>query len=132
MRGYRRWWIRAFMCAALALGCNGDDPLAPFEPEIDNATDSFQLQATGVRDVTTTLTYTWRNTGTVANVNHSTTTTAGTARLVVRAANDVQVYDRQLEPSLNEQTGTGSSGDWIIQLVLTSYSGTLNFRLQKP
>lgn len=114
------------------LGACGDDPLAPFEPQIDNATDSFQLQATDVRDVSTTLTYTWRNTGTVANVNHSTTTTAGSARLVVRSANGTDVYDKGLVPSLNEQTATGMPGDWTIRLVLSNYSGTLNFRMQKP
>lgn len=129
---YRRWLMRVCTCAALLVGCDGDDPLAPFEPEVNNATDSFQLQATGVRDVSTTLTYTWRNTGTLANVNHSSTTTAGSARLIVRAANGAQVYDKQLQPSLNEQTGTGTTGNWTIELVLTNYSGTLNFRLQKP
>ena len=116
----------------LLLGSCSDDPLAPFEPEINSATDSFQLQATGVRDVTTTLTYTWRNTGTLANVNHSTTTTAGQARLVIRTAGGTVVYDRQLQASLNEPTTAGAAGDWRIELILTNYTGTLNFRVQKP
>jgi hypothetical protein len=125
---------RALSVTALAwtlAGCS-DNPLAPFEPEITNTTDSFQLQATGVTRVTTTLTYTWRNTGTIANVNHSTTTTAGSARLVMRSGNGTQVYDKVLVPSLNEQTATGSTGDWTIQIVLSNYSGTLNVRAQKP
>lgn len=117
---------------ACALTACGDDPLAPFQPEISNLTDSFQLQATNVRNVTTTSTYTWRTTGTVANVNHSTTTTAGSARLVVRSANGTQLYDRALVASLNEQTGTAAAGDWTVQLVLSNFSGTMNFRLQKP
>ncbi len=112
-------------------GC-GNDPLAPFDREVTNVTDSFQLQATDVRSVTTTLTYTWRNTGSVANVNHSTTTTGGSARLVVRSPDGTQLYDKALVASLNEQTGSGIAGDWTIQVVLTGYSGTLNFRLQKP
>jgi hypothetical protein len=123
--------LAALAVVALALGCS-DNPLAPFEPEVTNATDSFQLQATGVQDLSTTLDYTWRNTGTVANVNHSTTTTSGTAQLMVRAADGSQVYDNSLAPSLNEQTGTGTAGDWTIRLVLTNYSGTLNFRIEKP
>jgi hypothetical protein len=117
--------------AALVASCS-EDPLAPFEPEINNATDSFQLQATNVRDVSTTLTYTWRNTGTVANINHSTTATGGSARLTIRAANGTQVYSHLLVPSLNEPTSVGTTGDWTIQLVLANYSGTLNFRVQKP
>ena len=116
----------------LLLGGCSDDPLAPFEPEINNATDSFQFQATGVSDVTTTLTYAWRNTGTLANVNHSTTTTSGQARLVIRTAGGTVVYDKQLQPSLNEPTTAGVSGDWRIDVILTNYTGTLNFRVQKP
>ena len=130
----RRFASRLLSIAALVWmvsGCSSD-PLAPFEPEVNNTVDSFQLQGTGVTNLTTTLTYTWRNTGTVANVNHSTTTSGGTARLVVRSADGVQVYDEVLVPSLNEQTGTGPAGDWTIQVVLSNYSGTLNVRLEKP
>lgn len=131
MRSVARRITAVFIVAVVMTAC-GDDPLAPFEPQVNNATDSFQLQATGVTNMTRTLNYVWRNNGTVANVNHSTTTSAGSARLIVRAANGAQVYDKQLVPSLNEQTATGSTGDWTVQLVLTNYSGTLNFRLQKP
>ena len=116
----------------LLLGSCSDDPLAPFEPEVNNATDSFQLQATGLQNVNTTLTYTWRNTGTLANVNHSSTTTAGEARLVIRTTSGALVYDKQLQPSLNEPTTVGASGDWRIELILSNYTGTLNFRVQKP
>lgn len=107
------------------------DPLGPFQPEITNSTDSFQLQATGVTDVSSTLTYAWTNTGSRATINHSTTTTAGSARLVIRDAAGTIVYDKALSPSLNEPTAVGSAGTWTIQLGLSSYSGTLNFRAQK-
>jgi hypothetical protein len=107
------------------------DSLAPFEPEITNATDSFQLQATDVRSTSLTLTYTWPNTGMRATINHSTTTTAGTAQLTIRDASGATVYDKALTPSLNEPTMVGTSGIWTIQLRLENYSGTLNFRVQK-
>ena len=123
--------ILAVASLAFVVGC-GDDPLAPFEPEVSNATDSFQLQATGVTGVSRTLEYTWTNTGTLANVNHSTTATRGTARLVIRAPNGTQLYSRDLAPSLNEQTTTGTAGAWTIRVMLTNFSGTLNFRVQKP
>jgi len=119
------------LVVAVAGGC-GSDPLAPFEPEISNATDTFQLQATDVRDVTRTLTWTWHNAGTVANVNHATTTSRGSARLIIREAGGAIVYDRSLVPSLTEATSAGTAGDWTIQLVLSGYSGTLNFRVQRP
>jgi hypothetical protein len=107
------------------------DPLSPFQPEVANATDNFQLQATKVSAVTSTKTYSWVNTGTRASVNHSTTTTVGTAQVTIRDAAGVTVYDKALAPSLNEATASGSAGTWTIQLRLTNYSGTLNFRVQK-
>lgn len=114
----------------LALGC-GDDPLAPFQPEITSATDNFQLQATGVTTVTTTGTYSWSNTGSRATINHSTTTSAGSARILIRDGGGTVVYDQELVPSLNEPTAVGVQGTWTIELRLTNYSGTLNFRAQK-
>ena len=118
--------LSAFLTAS---GCS--DPLGPFQPEITNTTDSFQLQATGVTGVTSTVAYSWTNTGTRATINHSTTTTAGNARIVIRDAAGTIVYDKALAPSLNEPTAAGTAGTWTIHLALASYSGTINFRAQK-
>lgn len=107
------------------------DPLAPFQPEVTNAADSFQMQATGVQDVSLTRSYSWANSGTRATINHSTTVTMGAAQLTIRDAAGTIVYDRALVPSLNEASAVGTPGTWSIQLRLTSYSGTLNFRAQK-
>lgn len=115
---------------ALLIAC-GDDPLAPFQPEITSGTDSFQAQATDVANLTTTQAYTWSNTGSRATINHSTITASGTARLIVKDAAGVTVYDHTLVPSLNEATAVGVAGLWRIELRFTSYSGTLNFRAEK-
>ena len=114
-----------------ALAACSDDPLAPFQPEVTNAADNFQLQATGVTGVTSTRTYTWQNSATRATVNHATTLSAGTARLTIRDAAGVTVYDKALVPSLNEPTSAGTAGSWTIVVTLSGYSGTLNFRAQK-
>lgn len=119
------------LAAILALAACSDNTLAPFQPEISNVVDTFQLQATGVTGRTASLSYNWSNTGTVAVVNHSTTTTAGTARVVIRDGAGTLVYNELLVPSLNEPTLAGVAGTWTIQLVLDGYSGTLNFRVQK-
>ena len=121
----------ASLTMLLGLSACSDDPLAPFQPEISNVADNFQLQATGVTRRTTTLEYAWSNSGVQATVNHSTTTTAGSARLVIRDAANAVVYDEALVPSLNEPTLTGASGSWTIRLILADYSGSLNFRVQK-
>ena len=114
-----------------ACGSDPTDPLAQFEPQVSNSTDSFQLQATNVTDVGTILQYSWENTGTQASVDHSTTTAGGVAGLIIKDASGTTVYDQGLAPSLNEDTSSGSTGTWTISVALSGYSGTLNFRVQK-
>ncbi len=120
----------ALLLTAALAGCHNNS-LAPFQPQIANAQDNFQLQATGVSSVSATLSYAWSNSGTQATINHATTTTAGTTLLVIRDAANTIVYSKALVPSLNEPTSAGQAGTWTIQLTLTNYSGTLNFRAQK-
>lgn len=118
------------LSVALPVAC-GDDPLAPFQPEITNVADNFQLQATGVTNVTTTKTYTWQNSGARATVNHSTTLSAGTVHLTIRDGAGAIVYDKGLVPSLTEPTAQGAAGNWTIVVEMTNYTGTVNFRAQK-
>lgn len=113
-------------------GCSkSTTSLAPFEPEIVNTQDAFQLQATNVSSVSTTLVYSWKNSGTRATINHSTTTTAGSSLLTIQDSLGTTVYSKALVPSLNETTAAGVAGTWSIKLTLTNYSGTLNFRAEK-
>ncbi len=118
------------LCVLVFSQCT-DNTLEPFEPEITSAIDNFQLQATDVESRTATLDYDWSNTGTRASINHSTTTSLGTAKLIIKDAKGIVVYEKLLVPSLNEPTAVGTSGMWTISLVLSAYSGTLNFRVQK-
>ncbi len=112
--------------------CNSTtDPLGSFEPEITSAPDNFQLQATGVTGVSATISYPWQNGGSSATVDHSTVTSGGTAEITIRDANQGVVYQRALVPSLNEVTGIGIAGGWTIELHLSDFRGTLNFRVQR-
>lgn len=115
----------------VATACSSVDSLSPFQPEVMNAANNFQAQATGVTSASLVRSYTWQNSGARATVNHSTTTTAGTAKLLIRDAAGTVVYDKGLAASLNEPTSSGVSGAWRIELTLTNYSGTMNFRVQK-
>ncbi len=124
--------LAAALVALLAAitGCSSNS-LAPFQPEVTNAADNFQLQATGVNNVATTLSYTWSNSGMRATINHATTTTAGSTLLVIKDAAGTTVYSKALATSLTEPTTAGTAGNWSIQLTLSGFSGTLNFRAQK-
>ena len=118
---------------ALSAGCSDDDPTAPpgIEPEIVNVTDSFEYQITDITRYTRTASYTWRNTGTQAAVDHSTTVTDGDGTLTVLDADGTQVYTGPLAASGSELSGTGTPGDWTVRLSYDNFSGTVNFRVQK-
>lgn len=124
--------VAAFLVlVALVVGCN-DDPLAPFQPEVFNNVDTFELQATNLTNVSATRTYSWENTGTTANINQATVLSDGSAVLTVRDAVGTQVYSRDLTENGTSTTAEGISGTWTLQLQLTNCSGTLNFRAEKP
>jgi hypothetical protein len=116
----------------VSLSACSENPLAPYQPEVSNVADNFALQATGVSNVAATQSYTWSNAGTRATINHSTTIQSGTTLLVIKDAVGTTVYSKALSPSLNEPTSpVGVAGTWTLQLTLTNYTGTMNFRVQK-
>jgi len=123
-----------FLLSALSLllgAACGNDPLAPFQPEITNAADNFQFQATGLTGVTWSHEYVWENSDATANVDHSSAVTAGTTLLTIRDQNGTQVYSAALGSSGSVTTSAGVAGtNWRIRVQLTNVSGTLNFRVQ--
>lgn len=126
--------VLSLVTLVLAAGC-GDkqsNVLNPaFQPEVMNNIDSFQFQATNVTNLNQILTYTWRNTGTQANVDQSSSITAGTATLSLRDSTGAQVYTRSLTEGGSLASGVGLAGNWTIRVTLTGVRGTLNFRVQK-
>ena len=124
--------VAIVLLLATVAGCGGGSALNPqFQPQVTNQPDNFQFQSTGVTNVTQTLQYTWQNSGTMANVNQATTVTAGTATLTIRDAATTQVYQANMTANGTFVTNAGTTGAWTIQVTLTSFSGTINFRVQK-
>lgn len=122
----------SFAAMLLAAACsNSTGPLAPYQPQINNAPDNFQFQATGVSNVTWTYTYTWSNSGDSATVNQATTATAGSATLTISDNNGIQLYSQSLSANGTFGMTKGVHGSWTIKVVFTNYSGTVNFRVQK-
>lgn len=120
------------ICLILLSGCAKDNnSLAAFQPEITNAADNFQLQATNVTSTTTTIDYNWTNSGSMATINKSGVLNAGTAKVTIIDKNGTTVLTSDLKVTGDETSNVGVSGIWKIRLELSSYSGTLNFRVQK-
>lgn len=112
------------------IGCKKNS-LAGFQPEIINAQDNFQLQATGVKKVSDNLEYSWSNTGTLAKVDHSSSIKKGTATLIILDADGQEVYNKDLSTDGSYTSSAGSAGLWTIKVKLKKLDGDLNFRVQK-
>lgn len=117
---------------ALILAACGDGTTAPgTNPEIINTTDNFQYQVSNIQQFSGTQTYSWQNSGTTATVNQSASIAAGSATLVLKDANGVQVYSRSLADNGTFTSTAGAAGVWTVRVVYSSTSATVNFRLDK-
>jgi hypothetical protein len=131
MSGRQMHRITGLLFALATMGCS-DNPVGPSkQPEINNATNDFQFQITRVTNFSTNVSYTWRNTGTRANVTQSSSMTAGTATLTIREASGFVVYTRSLRDNGTFVTNDGTTGNWRIDVAPSNAAGTLNFRVQR-
>lgn len=122
--------LRLLPAMLLLVGC--EDPSSPgVQPEVANLTDNFQLQVTSMTDYTHTLSYSWENTGTAANVDQSCAISGGTATLVLLDASGTIVYSRSLSEGGSTASADGAAGTWTIRVSFSNTDGTINFRVQK-
>jgi hypothetical protein len=128
VQGMRRW----LAAGAVLLAACGDSTTAPGrEPEIINTTDNFQYQITEIQDFSGTQVFSWENTGTTATVNQSAAVSAGSATLVLRDANGVEVYSRSLADDGTFSSDAGTAGTWSVRVTYSGAEATVNFRLDK-
>ena len=126
-----------FTLAALAaatlftVSCGQNDPLSPYQPEINNATDTFEFQITAARNLDHSENYTWRNTGTQATINQACAITGGSATITISDSTGSVLYTRNLADNGTFQSSTGLAGPWTIRVVFSSLDGTINFRAQR-
>lgn len=122
-----------FLTLLFAVACSGDNVIGPANQlEVVNDPGTFEWQVTALDEVTETLTYTWTNPGTLADVNQSSSLGGGSATLRVTDADGTEVYARSLAENGTFQTDVGASGAWTIRVTLDKSTGTLNFRLDTP
>ncbi len=126
------WRLAAVLAFGLGTACGGNVLGPDNQPQVGNQTDTFQWQVTAMDNISQTLTYTWQNTGTSANVNQSPNLSGGSATLTIKDASDVEVYSRSLAQGGTFQTSAGTTGAWTIEVRLSGASGALNFRVEKP
>jgi hypothetical protein len=122
------------VCLCFFIACSkssSNNSLVNFQPEVANTTDNFQLQATNVKQTTTTIDYNWTNSGTSASIDKSGVLTAGAGTLMIYDTNGTNVSTSDLKVTGSSTTSVGVAGTWRIRLVLSNYDGTLNFRVQK-
>ena len=130
------YWARSPIAVLVALlafaACSSGNPLGPDNQlEVSNEVDTFEWQATAMQNIKETLTYSWQNTGTSANVNISSSVTAGRATLQIQDALGTPIFGRSLAAS-GTFTAAGASGTWSVFVLLDGVDGAINFRLEKP
>jgi len=124
--------LTGFGALAFGLACgNSTGPLAPFEPQINNVTDNFQFQATGVTNATWTYHYRWESTGDSATINQATTVPSGSAVVTIKDSTGKQLYSQSLSANGTFGMIKGIKGRWFVDVQFANYSGTVNFRVQK-
>lgn len=129
--GQLRFKHGVFLLCLFFGGCSSNVLDTQFEPEISNKSDSFQFQATDVKNVTQTVQYTWQNSGTMANVNQASSLSSGSGTLTINDGDGVAVYQKNLNENGTFISATGKAGSWGIILKLSEVDGTINFRTEK-
>jgi hypothetical protein len=131
MRFIRSTALLVLLAAISACG-SSSNPIAPqFQPQVINNVDSFSFQVTGVQNASSTLNYSWQNSGTMATVNQSASISGGSVTLVILDASGTQVYSRSLSANGTFVTTAGTTGVWTIRIVFSGANGTVNFRSDK-
>ena len=128
----RTKFLSALAGLGLLAGCGNDATAPRFQPEVTNLANSFGFQVTGLDGVTDNVEYTWRNDGTVANVNQSPSGLSGTVSLIILDAAGTQVYSRSLTDNGTFVTTAGTAGNWKVRVQFSAARGSVNFTLQRP
>jgi hypothetical protein len=132
IRFIRSTALLVLLAAISACGGGSSNPIAPqFQPQVINNVDSFSFQVTGVQNASSTLNYSWQNSGTTATVNQSASISGGSATLVILDASGTQVYSQSLSANGTFVTAAGTTGLWTIRVVFSGTNGTVNFRSDK-
>jgi hypothetical protein len=122
------------LICALSFGlfaCGDDNPTGSDDSIVTIEVDNFLFKATELTDSTDTFSYRWDNSGTLADINQSSTITAGGAMLTVFDADSIQVYAHDLGEDGDFVSDAGAAGKWTVHVAFTDLTGSVTFRLRK-
>ncbi|HEX5005395.1 MAG TPA: hypothetical protein VFV65_08755 [Gemmatimonadales bacterium] len=97
---------------------------------VTNLVGHFQLTADNIQNVTTTLTFTWQNPGTVAEIDHQSFMPHGSTLLIIRDAADSLRYEGKLLYQLEDRTAAGVPGEWTVTFSLDESVGDIDVTLE--
>ena len=123
--------IIAVMLAIVIIVACEKNPTSPYEPEVVNALDNFHFRIDDVSDHDTSLTYYWRTGGTSANINQLSSIQGGQASLRIVGPDSTETYQTDFTQNGDFRSGSSSSGTWKITVRLVSFSGMIDFRVQR-
>ena len=106
--------------------------MAPqYQPQVVNTPNvKFSFQATGITNVTDAQTYSWSASSGSVIIHPATNTTSGSLTLTIKDATGAVVYTGGVPASGDITPSAAAGGTWQIALVLTNYTGTINFEVQ--
>lgn len=112
-------------------GC-GDSPTTPgIQPEITNTPDRFEYQISSIENYTGTSEFAWQNSGAAANVDLSSAVSSGAGTVVILDDGGQVVFSSSLSASGSQTTSTGTPGSWTVRVAYETFTGTVNFRVEK-
>jgi hypothetical protein len=125
--------LAAIAATSTSIAACSDSSGPGIQPQIVNQPGNFEYQVSDVQGFTGTISYSWQNGGTQANVNQATTVSSGTVTLRIFDAAGAEVYSRSLVDNGTFVTTAGQAGAWTVRVI---YSGAtapvVNFRAQTP
>jgi hypothetical protein len=123
----------AVLAVALGAAACLDSIIKPLGPEnleeVENVPDNFRYFADKLDNVHDTRTYTWRNNGTTATVQHDNFVHHGSVIMIVRDALGKLVDSVPMEWQLVTETDAGTPGNWQVTLNFYGARGRVDVSL---
>jgi hypothetical protein len=129
-RGFARVVLAASAVGLVACLDSIVKPLGPEnDEEVENLPDNFRYFADNLDNVHDSRTFTWRNNGTTATVEHNNFIHHGSVIMIVRDAAGALVDSVPMEWQLETETDAGVPGNWTVTFNFYGARGRVDLTL---